>query len=100
MMGFLLRAQRMIRSGRGEDLCGEVFEALLCQHEERVFRAVEEMPPLQCDWPGREGGERCPIVVDGLRCDYWSDADEIMVNPEALRARQARHKTHGGRRRR
>jgi hypothetical protein len=44
MRGFLWRAVQMCRDGHAEDPCGEVYERLLCEHEERVFRALGAAP--------------------------------------------------------
>ena len=39
MRGFLWRASQMVRDGHAEDPCADLYERLLCEHEERVFRA-------------------------------------------------------------
>jgi KaiC/GvpD/RAD55 family RecA-like ATPase len=49
---------------------------------------------LSATWSGRESGERCSVLVEGVRCDYFSDTDEMAVNPEENRARRERHAKH------
>jgi hypothetical protein len=41
-------------------------------------------------------GERCSVEVDGLACGYYSEWDELALNPEENEARRRRHRRHGG----
>lgn len=44
MRGFLQRASENVEAGKGDERCGNLYERLLCEHEERVFRAMGVHP--------------------------------------------------------
>jgi hypothetical protein len=66
------------------------------RRREALLRAVSGPPSgaSASGWPGREEGRRCPVWVDGVRCGYFSDPDELLLNPEENRARRERHRHH------
>lgn len=74
-----------------DDLAGVRGAQAMSEHK------APERAKVQADpWPGRDRGERCPVMVQGVRCDYWSAWDELIYAPLESAARAERHRAHGG----